>query len=61
MKHRDNEQAGLGRPASKHGRGRNSTADRTADVLLLFDAERPVLSAALVASLLGMTRSTTYR
>lgn len=41
--------------------GRNTTADRTADVLLLFSEQRPVLSAADVARLLGMTRSTTYR
>lgn len=45
----------------KASQGRNTTADRTADVLLLFDAERPVLSAAEVSRLLGMTRSTTYR
>lgn len=46
------------KPASQ---GRNTTADRTADVLLLFDDKRPVLSAAEVSRLLGMTRSTTYR
>jgi len=46
------------KPASQ---GRNTTADRTADVLLLFDDKRPVLSAADVSRLLGMTRSTTYR
>ena len=42
-------------------KGRNTTADRTADVLLLFDESRPVISAADVSRLLGMTRSTTYR
>lgn len=61
MKQREEEAVGTGGPTPKVGRGRNTTADRTADILLLFDAERPVLSAALVASLLGMTRSTTYR
>ncbi len=44
-----------------NSQGRNTTADRTADVLLLFDDKRPVLSAAEVSRLLGMTRSTTYR
>lgn len=40
---------------------RNATADRTIDVLLLFDDEHPVLSAADVSQRLGMPRSTTYR
>jgi DNA-binding IclR family transcriptional regulator len=40
---------------------RNTTADRTIDVLLLFDERQPVLSAAEVSRQLGMPRSTTYR
>lgn len=40
---------------------RNATADRAIDVLLLFDEDRPVLSANAVASELKMSRSTTYR
>jgi DNA-binding IclR family transcriptional regulator len=42
-------------------KGRNSTADRAIDVLLLFDDQRPVLSAVDVSSKLAMPRSTTYR
>ena len=49
------------RGLEKVARGRNTTADRTADVLTLFDEQRPVLSAAEVSRRLGMTRSTTYR
>ena len=49
----------MAQPASSTGR--NTTADRTVDVLLLFDDKRPVLSAVEVSRLLGMTRSTTYR
>jgi DNA-binding IclR family transcriptional regulator len=41
--------------------GRNSTADRAIDVLLLFDLRSPVLSAGEIAERLGMSRSTTYR
>jgi len=41
--------------------GRNSTADRAIDVLFLFDAQNPVLSAGDIAERLGMSRSTTYR
>jgi len=41
--------------------GRNTTADRAIDVLLLFDDESPVLSAGEVATRLGMSRSTAYR
>lgn len=41
--------------------GRNTTADRAIDVLLLFDDRAPVLSAAEVAERLAMSRSTTYR
>lgn len=41
--------------------GRNATADRTIDVLLLFDERRPLLTAAEVARELGIGRSTTYR
>lgn len=43
------------------GQSRNTTADRTVDVLLLFDEKRPVLTAAEVSRLLAMPRSTTYR
>ncbi|HVA25020.1 MAG TPA: IclR family transcriptional regulator [Chloroflexota bacterium] len=42
-------------------KGRNSTADRTIDVLLLFDDRGPVLSALEVSERLTMPRSTTYR
>jgi DNA-binding IclR family transcriptional regulator len=41
--------------------GRNTTADRAIDVLLLFDDDAPVLSAGEVAKQLKMSRSTTYR
>jgi len=41
--------------------GRNATADRAIDVLLLFDSSTPVLSAGVIAERLGMSRSTTYR
>jgi DNA-binding IclR family transcriptional regulator len=41
--------------------GRNTTADRAIDVLLLFDDDAPVLSAGEVAERLDMSRSTTYR
>ncbi|MER6959931.1 MULTISPECIES: IclR family transcriptional regulator [unclassified Streptomyces] len=41
--------------------GRNSTADRALDILLMFDDDRLVLSAAEVASRLGVARSTAYR
>jgi DNA-binding IclR family transcriptional regulator len=43
------------------GKGRNSTADRAIDVLLLFDDQGPVLSALDVSERLAMPRSTTYR
>jgi DNA-binding IclR family transcriptional regulator len=42
-------------------KGRNSTADRAIDVLLLFDDHGPVLSALDVSERLSMPRSTTYR
>ncbi|WP_194892700.1 IclR family transcriptional regulator [Catenulispora pinisilvae] len=42
-------------------RGRNSTADRALDILLLFDDDRLVLSAQQVAEHLGVARSTAYR
>jgi DNA-binding IclR family transcriptional regulator len=42
-------------------RGRNSTADRALDILLLFDDQTLVLSAARVADHLGVARSTAYR
>jgi DNA-binding IclR family transcriptional regulator len=41
--------------------GRNATADRAMDLLLLFSDQRYVLSAADVARELGLSRSTTYR
>lgn len=41
--------------------GRNATADRAIDVLLLFNEEQPVLTAEEVSERLGMPRSTTYR
>jgi DNA-binding IclR family transcriptional regulator len=40
---------------------RNLTADRTIQLLLLYEEGRPVLSASEVANKLGMSRSTTYR
>lgn len=40
---------------------RNQTADRTIQLLLLYDEDRTVLSASEVAGQLGMSRSTTYR
>lgn len=43
------------------GHDRNTTVERAIDVLLLFDEQHPVLSAAEVARRLGMSRSTTYR
>lgn len=42
-------------------KGRNSTADRAIDVLMLFEDHQPVLSAVDVSERLGMPRSTTYR
>ena len=41
--------------------GRNATAERAIDLLLVFDEQHPVQSAAQVARRLGMSRSTTYR
>jgi DNA-binding IclR family transcriptional regulator len=41
--------------------GRNTTADRAIDVLLLFAPSSPVLSAGEISERLGMSRSTTYR
>jgi DNA-binding IclR family transcriptional regulator len=41
--------------------GRNATAERAIDVLLLFDEAHPVLSASEIARRLDMPRSTTYR
>jgi DNA-binding IclR family transcriptional regulator len=41
--------------------GRNTTADRAIDVLLLFSDNALVLSAGEVAERLDMSRSTTYR
>ncbi|HEY2638691.1 MAG TPA: IclR family transcriptional regulator [Streptosporangiaceae bacterium] len=42
-------------------RERNSTADRALDILLMFDDEHLVISAAEVVELLGVARSTAYR
>jgi DNA-binding IclR family transcriptional regulator len=42
-------------------RGRNATADRAIDILLLFSDERPLFTAEEIAERLGMSRSTTYR
>lgn len=42
-------------------RSRNSTADRALDILLLFDDDALVLSAARVAEHLNVARSTAYR
>ncbi|MFJ2262215.1 IclR family transcriptional regulator [Streptomyces sp. NPDC087844] len=42
-------------------RGRNATADRALDILLMFDDDRLVLSAADVATRLGVARSTALR
>ncbi|MFF9572007.1 IclR family transcriptional regulator [Streptomyces sp. NPDC014685] len=42
-------------------RGRNSTADRALDILLMFDEDRLVLPATEVAARLGVARSTAYR
>jgi DNA-binding IclR family transcriptional regulator len=39
----------------------NSTADRAIDILLMFNDDQPVISAADVAERFGMPRSTTYR
>lgn len=47
--------------SAEAAQGRNTTSDRTIDVLLLFDERRPVLSAAEVSRSLAMPRSTTYR
>ncbi|MDE3075867.1 MAG: IclR family transcriptional regulator [Chloroflexota bacterium] len=41
--------------------GSNSTAERTIDVLLLFDEDHPQLTAGDVSERLKMPRSTTYR
>ena len=49
---------------SKHDRstsGRNATADRAVEILLLFDDDHPTLAAGDVAARLAMSRSTTYR
>src|SRR5690606_20673006 len=48
----------MGVTGSNH---RNLTADRAIQLLLLYDDDRPVLTAAEVAERLGMSRSTTYR
>ncbi|MFJ6900679.1 IclR family transcriptional regulator [Streptomyces hokutonensis] len=51
-----------GSPAPSAGyRGRNSTADRALDILLLFADDHLVLSAQQVADHLEVARSTAYR
>ncbi|MCI2421428.1 IclR family transcriptional regulator [Saccharopolyspora sp. K220] len=42
-------------------RERNATADRTLDLLSMFSEEQPTVSGALVATELGVSRSTAYR
>ncbi|MTD55427.1 IclR family transcriptional regulator [Amycolatopsis pithecellobii] len=42
-------------------RGRNSTADRTLDILLLYTADKPVWTGSDIAARLGVARSTAYR
>jgi DNA-binding IclR family transcriptional regulator len=49
-----------GASGPRNGQG-NATADRAVQLLLLYDDNRPTLSAAEVAEHLGMSRSTTYR
>lgn len=48
-------------PENAGTQGRNATADRAIDILLLFNEEQPVLTAEEVSARLGMPRSTTYR
>ncbi|MGC0423298.1 IclR family transcriptional regulator [Embleya sp. AB8] len=52
---------GSGTTQGQGYRGRNSTADRALDILLLFDDDRLALSATGVAEHLGVARSTAYR
>ncbi|MFF1379671.1 IclR family transcriptional regulator [Streptomyces sp. NPDC058308] len=47
--------------SSQGYRGRNSTADRALDILLMFDDDQLVLPATEVAKHLGVARSTAYR
>lgn len=51
----------MGPRSNTRSAGRNSTADRAIEILLLFDDQVTRLSAADVAAKLGMSRSTTYR
>jgi DNA-binding IclR family transcriptional regulator len=51
----------MGQASKARGSGRNATADRAIEILLLFDDQVTRLSAAEVASRLEMSRSTTYR
>lgn len=39
----------------------NSTADRTIEILMMYEEERPVMTAVEIAARLGAPRSTTYR
>ncbi|HVT67342.1 MAG TPA: IclR family transcriptional regulator [Trebonia sp.] len=51
-------------PATAPGPGyreRNSTADRTLDILAMFDQSSPTVSIAQVVAALGVSRSTAYR
>lgn len=52
---------GASRKVGRSAESRNSTADRTIDLLFLFDERHPVRSAAELSELLDMPRSTTYR
>ncbi len=51
----------LPRTTEGASQGRNATADRAIDVLLLFNEQQPVLTAEDISERLGMPRSTTYR
>lgn len=51
----------LSRTTEGASAGRNATADRAIDVLLLFNEQQPVLTAEEISERLGMPRSTTYR
>jgi DNA-binding IclR family transcriptional regulator len=50
-----------GQTAKRGYRERNTTADRTLEILKLFTDERLLLTASEVASELGVARSTAYR
>jgi DNA-binding IclR family transcriptional regulator len=50
-----------GQSAEKGYRDRNSTADRTLDILAMFTDEQPMVTGLLVADRIGVARSTAYR